>query len=160
MAVTKSKTIYSEGTAPLMVSGILLYHHIDSQHSIQPGVFQIPYPYWHQLGVPKSTSEDQIVKQSLYQLDLLLKQQTSPSDTAAILIEPVLGEGGYVPAPAAYLQGLRDICDQNNILLIVDEVQCGFGRTGKNFYIENSGVKPDIMTVAKVSPRSRIRGSS
>lgn len=100
------------------------------------------------------------MKQSLYQLDLLLKQQTSPSDTAAILIEPVLGEGGYVPAPAAYLQGLRDICDQNNILLIVDEVQCGFGRTGKNFYIENSGVKPDIMTVAKVSPRSRIRGSS
>lgn len=86
----------------------------------------------------------------MYQLDLLLKQQTAPTDTAAIIIEPVLGEGGYVPAPAAYLQGLRAVCDQHNILLIVDEVQCGFGRTGKYFYIENSGVKPDIMTVAKV----------
>lgn len=151
MAVTKSKTVYSEGTAPLMVSRICHITTLCSKDGIQPGVFQIPYPYWHQLGLPKSTSEDQIVKQSLYQLDLLLKQQTSPNDTAAIIIEPVLGEGGYFPAPAAYLQGLRNICDKNNILLIVDEIQCGFGRTGKNFYIENSGVKPDIMTVAKVS---------
>jgi 4-aminobutyrate aminotransferase len=96
------------------------------------------------------TATEEIVKQSLYQLDLLLKQQTGPKDTAAIIVEPVLGEGGYVPAPAAFLRGLRDICDQNDILLIVDEIQCGFGRTGKNFYIENSGVKPDIMLVAKV----------
>lgn len=91
-----------------------------------------------------------MVQQSLYQLDLLLKQQSGPKDTAAIIVEPVLGEGGYVPAPAVFLQGLRDICDQNGILLIVDEVQCGFGRTGKYFYIENSGVRPDIMIVAKV----------
>jgi len=132
MAVTKSKTIYSEGVAPLM-----------------PGVFHIPFPYWHQLGLPVTTSEDELVQKSLYQLDLLLKQQSAPNDTAAILLEPVLGEGGYVPAPASFLQGLRDICDQNNILLIIDEVQCGFGRTGKYFYIEDSGVKPDIMVVAK-----------
>jgi len=132
MAVTKSKTIYSEGVAPLM-----------------PGVFHIPFPYWHQLGLPVTTSEDDLVQKSLYQLDLLLKQQSAPNDTAAILLEPVLGEGGYVPAPASFLQGLRDICDQNNILLIIDEVQCGFGRTGKYFYIEDSGVKPDIMVVAK-----------
>lgn len=91
-----------------------------------------------------------MIRQSLYQLDLLLKQQSGPKDTAALIVEPVLGEGGYVPAPAPFLQGLRSICDQNDILLIVDEVQCGFGRTGKNFYIENSGVKPDIMVVAKV----------
>jgi len=90
-----------------------------------------------------------MVQISLYQLDLLLQQQCGPQDTAAIIIEPILGEGGYVPAPAAFLQGLREICDRNNILLIVDEVQCGFGRTGKYFYIENSGIKPDIMLVAK-----------
>ncbi|KAF7973317.1 hypothetical protein HWV62_15561 [Athelia sp. TMB] len=132
MAVTKSKTIYSEGVAPLM-----------------PGVFQIPYPYWHQLGLPSTASEEEVVQKCLYQLDLLLKQQTAPSDTAAILVEPVLGEGGYIPAPASFLKGLREVCDKNNILLIIDEVQCGFGRTGTNFYIENSGVKPDIMTVAK-----------
>lgn len=90
------------------------------------------------------------MQKCLYQLDLLLKQQTAPSDTAAILVEPVLGEGGYIPAPASFLKGLREVCDKNNILLIIDEVQCGFGRTGTNFCIENSGVKPDIMIVAKV----------
>ena len=79
-------------------------------------MFQIPYPYWHQLGVPITTSEDELVRKSLYQLDLLLKQQSAPNDTAAIIVEPVLGEGGYVPAPAGFLRGLREVCDQNNIL--------------------------------------------
>ena len=110
----------------------------------------MPFPYWHQLGLPITATEEEMVQKSLYQLDLLLKQQSGPKETAAIIVEPVLGEGGYVPAPAAFLRGLRDICDRNDILFIVDEVQCGFGRTGKYFYIENSGVKPDIMTVAKV----------
>ena len=61
-----------------------------------------------------------------------------------------MGEGGYVPAPAEFLQGLREICDKEGILLIIDEVQSGFGRTGKNFSVEYSGVRPDIMTIAKV----------
>jgi 4-aminobutyrate aminotransferase len=87
---------------------------------------------------------------ALYQLDLILNQQTAPRDTAAILVEPVLGEGGYVPAPDAFLQGLRAVCDKHGILLIVDEVQSGFGRTGKNFMIEYSGVQPDIVIIAKV----------
>ena len=65
-------------------------------------------------------------------------------------MEPVLGEGGYVPAPPAFLQGLRKVCDEHGILLIVDEVQCGFGRTGSYFAIEESGVRPDIMVIAKV----------
>lgn len=68
---------------------------------------------------------------ALPQLELLLKQQTAPRDTAALIIEPVLGEGGYIPAPKGYLEGLRKICDDNGILLIIDEVQTGFGRTGK-----------------------------
>lgn len=79
-----------------------------------------------------------------------MKQQSAPKDTAAILIEPVLGEGGYVPAPPTFLQGVRRICDEHGILLIIDEVQSGFGRTGKLFNIEYSGVRPDIMTMAKV----------
>jgi 4-aminobutyrate aminotransferase len=87
---------------------------------------------------------------SLYQLELLLAQQTAPSDTAAIIVEPVLGEGGYVPAPPEFLQGLRKVCDKHGIILIVDEVQCGFGRTGSYFAIEESGVRPDILVIAKV----------
>jgi 4-aminobutyrate aminotransferase len=90
------------------------------------------------------------VRASLYQLELLLSQQTTPTDTAAIIIEPVLGEGGYVPAPPAFMQGLREICDKHDILLVIDEVQSGFGRTGRMFSIEYSGVKPDILVIAKV----------
>jgi 4-aminobutyrate aminotransferase len=81
-------------------------------------------------------------------------QQTAPADTAAIIVEPVLGEGGYVPAPAAFLEGLRAVCDKHGILLIVDEVQSGFSRTGKFFAIEYSGVRPDILIMAKVRIRT------
>ena len=110
----------------------------------------MPFPYWHHHSLPPSTPTSELSKLSLNQLNLLLSQQTSPRDTAAILIEPVMGEGGYVPAPAEFLQGLREICDKEGILLIIDEVQSGFGRTGKNFSVEYSGVRPDIMTIAKV----------
>ena len=86
---------------------------------------------------------------SIDQVELVLKQQTAPQDTAAILIEPVLGEGGYVPPPNDFFKKLRDLCDRNNILLIADEVQSGFGRTGKMFAIEHYGVVPDIQVMAK-----------
>lgn len=132
MAVTKSKTGYSAGCHPLM-----------------PGVFSTPFPYWHQHSLPPSTSPEELSRLSLYQLELLLSQQTAPNDTAAIIIETVLGEGGYVPAPPEFLKGLREICDKHDILLIVDEVQCGFGRTGKYFALEYSGVRPDLMLMAK-----------
>ncbi|KAJ6451695.1 acetylornithine aminotransferase [Mycena vitilis] len=132
MAVTRSKTGYSKGVAPLM-----------------PGVFTIPFPFWHQCGQTPDVPESTLVQQCLYQLDLLLVQQTAPSDTAAIILEPVLGEGGYVPAPTAFLEGLRAVCDKHGILLIADEVQSGFSRTGKFFAIEYSGVRPDIMIMAK-----------
>jgi len=132
MALTRSKTIYSEGVNPLM-----------------PQVYVTPFPYWHQLNLPINTSEKEIVDHCLFQLEMVLKQQSAPRDTAAILIEGVLGEGGYVVPPASYMQGLREICDKNNILLIVDEVQSGFGRTGKMFSVEYSGVRPDIMVMAK-----------
>jgi 4-aminobutyrate aminotransferase len=82
-------------------------------------------------------------------LEELLLTMTSPAETAAILMEPVLGEGGYVAPPAAFMKGLREIADKHGILLIFDEVQSGFGRTGKWFAQEHFGVVPDIMTVAK-----------
>ena len=112
-------------------------------------MFSIPYPYWHQLGVDPSTDAATLTSMCLSQLNLALLQQSAPRDTAAILIEPFLGEGGYVQAPPEFLRGVREICDAHGILLIIDEVQSGFGRTGKMFNIEYSGVRPDIMTCAK-----------
>lgn len=126
-------------------------------YALQPGVMTTPFPYWHQMGVPQTTSEEELVNRALYQLELILLQQSSPKQTAAILIEPVIGEGGYVPAPATYLKGLREIADKHGFLLIFDEVQCGFGRTGKYFATEYSSVRPDILIVAKVRHRFAIR---
>jgi len=99
-----------------------------------------PYPYAYH-----GVSEDF----ALEQLELLLRQQVQASDVAAVLIEPVLGDGGYVVAPPAFMRALRAFCDRNGFLLICDEVQCGYGRTGKMFAIEHSGVVPDMLITAK-----------
>ncbi|HSP57023.1 MAG TPA: 4-aminobutyrate--2-oxoglutarate transaminase [Halomonas sp.] len=106
-----------------------------------PGtVFRAPYP------VPyHGVSEDE----ALRGLKMTLKTDANPKDTAAIVLEPVLGEGGFYPAPTSFLKAIREICDEHGMLMIVDEVQSGFGRTGKMFAIEHSGVEPDIMTMAK-----------
>jgi 4-aminobutyrate aminotransferase/(S)-3-amino-2-methylpropionate transaminase len=106
-----------------------------------PGtVFRAPYP------VPyHGVSEDE----ALRGLKMAMKADSPAGDTAAIVIEPVLGEGGFYAAPASFLKEIRKICDENDILMIADEVQSGFGRTGKMFAIEHSGVEPDIMTMAK-----------
>ncbi|MBW8305246.1 MAG: 4-aminobutyrate--2-oxoglutarate transaminase [Brevundimonas sp.] len=106
-----------------------------------PGeVFHAPFPV-PQYGV---TVED-----SLRALELLLRADVEPERVAAIIIEPVQGEGGFQPAPPELLRALREICDRHGILLISDEVQAGFARTGKMFGIEHSGVQPDLITVAK-----------
>jgi 4-aminobutyrate aminotransferase-like enzyme len=73
----------------------------------------------------------------------------APSQIAAIVFEPQLGEGGFVPAPPEFVEGLRAICDREGIVLIADEVQTGFGRTGRMFAMEHYAVEPDLMTVAK-----------
>ncbi|CAK0893930.1 unnamed protein product, partial [Prorocentrum cordatum] len=88
-------------------------------------------------------------EQSLQSLDLLLLQQASASEIAALIIEPVLGEGGYVVPPAGYLQRLRAWCTEHDILLIADEVQSGCGRTGAMWACDHSGVVPDILVTAK-----------
>ena len=75
--------------------------------------------------------------------------RVAPSEVAAIVVEPIQGEGGFVPAPEEFLRGLRRICDEHGIVLVVDEVQTGFGRTGKMFAIEHYGIEPDLIVVAK-----------
>jgi len=128
MALTTSKTIYRSGYQPL-----------------PSGVFVAPYPYAYRLGM----TEQQVTDFCLSALEELLLSQTSPAETAAILIEPELGEGGYVVPPKEFMKGLRELSSRNGILLILDEVQSGFGRTGKWFAQEHFDVIPDIMTVAK-----------
>ena len=110
-----------------------------------PGVFVAPYPYAYRYGWDDETTS----AWCLDELDLIFATQTSPAETAAILIEPVLGEGGYVVPPASFLQGLRERCDRHGMLLIFDEIQSGFGRTGRWFGHEHFDVRPDIITVAK-----------
>src|SRR5207249_6310889 len=83
------------------------------------------------------------------QLHHMLQTETVPEDIAAILVEPVQVEGGYIVPPVSFIKGLREICDEYGILLIADEVQSGFGRTGAFFAMEHFGVTPDIMTIAK-----------
>lgn len=89
------------------------------------------------------------VEDSLSAMTALFRSDIEPSRVAAIIVEPVQGEGGFYPAPPGFLKTLRGICDEHGIVLIVDEIQTGFGRTGKLFAIEHAGIEPDIMTVAK-----------
>jgi 4-aminobutyrate aminotransferase/(S)-3-amino-2-methylpropionate transaminase len=105
-----------------------------------PEVFHAPYPMPYH-GV---TTQD-----ALAALQRLFKADIDPARIAAMIVEPVLGEGGFYVAPAEFLQALRSLCDQHGIVLIVDEIQTGFARTGRMFAIEYAGVSPDLMTVAK-----------
>ncbi len=128
MALTTSKIGYRTGFAPL-----------------PSGIYVSPFPYAFNLGM----SEEQASQYALEKLEYLLASQTAPKDTAAILIESVMGEGGYIVPPTSFMKGLRELCDRLGIMLIFDEVQSGFGRTGKWFALEHFDVVPDIMTAAK-----------
>jgi 4-aminobutyrate aminotransferase/(S)-3-amino-2-methylpropionate transaminase len=108
--------------------------------SLLPAVYHVPYP----LSYHGVSSQD-----SLAALEQLFKVDVDPAQVAAIIIEPVLGEGGFYIAPPEFLRALRELCDRHGIVLIVDEIQSGFGRTGRMFAIEYAGVEPDLMTVAK-----------
>jgi 4-aminobutyrate aminotransferase/(S)-3-amino-2-methylpropionate transaminase len=109
-----------------------------------PEVYRVPFPdEYHWVG------EHSAAEEALDQLRLAFRTTVDPSQVACVVIEPVQGEGGFVPAPPSYLRGLREICDDHGILLVADEVQTGFGRTGSFFAIEQSGVEPDLVCVAK-----------
>lgn len=117
---------------------ILPYKHLFGPF---PGdIFHAPFPIdCHQV----------TVKESLKALENLFKVDIAPTDVAAIIVEPVQGEGGFYAAPPTFLQALRNLCDQHGIVLIADEIQTGFGRTGKMFSFEHAGVEADLMTMAK-----------
>jgi len=93
--------------------------------------------------------EEAASAQSLAYLERLFEEQLPPASVAAFLIEPIQGEGGYVPAPASFLQGLRELADRHGILLIIDEVQSGYGRTGRMWAFEHAGISPDVLLTAK-----------
>lgn len=113
-----------------------------------PGVAHVPYPYVYRR--PEGMGESQFIKDCVSFIeDRVFKTIMPPEECAAIFIEPIQGEGGYVPAPKEYMQELRRICDKHGILLVADEVQSGAGRTGKMWAIEHTGVEPDIITIAK-----------
>jgi len=109
------------------------------------GVFTTSFPRPFAWRVDEATA----VERALADLRLLLVTQTAPSETAAFVMEPVLGEGGYLPAPVAFVRGVADICAEHGILFVADEVQTGFARTGRMFAVEHSAVEPDIMVMAK-----------
>jgi 4-aminobutyrate aminotransferase len=127
-SLTSSNTKFRSGFAPLM-----------------PGVTFTPFPDpWHY-----GWSQEQATSFALDQLDYILQTVSSPRDTAAFMIEPVLGEGGYVPASAEFFAGLRERADKHGILLVVDEVQAGYGRTGRFWGHEHFAGRPDVLITAK-----------
>lgn len=136
MSLTASKTIYRAGFQPMM-----------------PGVFFAPYAYCYRCPKAEADPEkfgfDKDCRWTLEELDFILHSQTAPEETAAMIVEPILGEGGYIFPPKRFLQGLRRMCDKHGILLVVDEIQSGFGRTGRYFAYEHSDILPDILILAK-----------
>lgn len=111
-----------------------------------PGVTHVPYPYAYRAGADE---EKFGIACARYIEEKLFKTTLPPEEVAAIILEPIQGEGGYVVAPHSFLREIRRICDQHGILLIDDEVQSGVGRTGRWWAIEHSGVEPDIVCIAK-----------
>jgi 4-aminobutyrate aminotransferase len=111
-----------------------------------PGVYHAPYPDPYRSGLSPDATVDRCIDFIEGQLFVHL---VSPDDVAAIVVEPIQGEGGYIVPPNSFLERLRAIATQHGIQLIVDEVQSGMGRTGRMFAIEHAGVAPDIITIAK-----------
>jgi 4-aminobutyrate aminotransferase len=131
LALTASKTVQRRGFNPFMSA-----------------VYHAPYPKTYRC--PPGMTPEQWVSYCLDYIDHeLFGQLVAPDEVAAIVVEPIQGEGGYVTAPDAFLHGLRDLTRRHGILLVADEVQSGMGRTGKMFAIEHSGVQPDIVAIAK-----------
>jgi 4-aminobutyrate aminotransferase len=128
MAMTMSKSAYRASYAPLPA-----------------GIFTAPLPYPFRSGL---CAEDE-VKRCLDGLDMVLRGGTAPQETAAIVIETVVGEGGYIVHDKAFIRGLRERCDEHGILLIFDEIQSGVGRTGRWFAFEHYDVIPDILVLGK-----------
>jgi 4-aminobutyrate aminotransferase / (S)-3-amino-2-methylpropionate transaminase / 5-aminovalerate transaminase len=112
-----------------------------------PEIYRLPAPNLYRR--PAGMSEADYVEWSLAQLDHALIAQVDPSAVAAVIVEPVQGEAGFIPLPTPFLARIREICTEHGIVMIADEVQSGFGRTGRMFAIEHHGIVPDLVTMAK-----------
>lgn len=110
-------------------------------------IYRLPFPNLYRR--PDEMSEEGFVEYSIRQLENAMIAQVDPNHVAAIVIEPVQGEGGFIPTPPRFLERIRQLCDAHGIVMVADEIQCGFGRTGKLFAIEHYHIQPDIMTTAK-----------
>jgi len=117
----------------------------EGYHPILGSVFIAPYPRAYRWGV----SEEAAVERALGELEMMFKHEVRPSNIAAFLVEAVQGEGGYYPAPPAFLNALRSIADEHGIKIIYDEVQTGFGRTAEWFAADHYEAKPDIIAMGK-----------
>ena len=131
MTLTASKAKYHQGFGPLV-----------------PGVLHAPYAF-NQVDPDTGARSHDPEETFSYLEDVLFRYQVAPSEVAAIFVEPVQGEGGYIVPPAEWLTRLRALCDRFGILLVADEVQSGMGRTGRMWAIEHSGVQPDVLISAK-----------
>ncbi len=112
-----------------------------------PEVYRLPYPNVYRR--PDGMSEEEYVAFMVWQLENAMIAQVDPGAIAAIVIEPVQGEGGFLPTPPQFLHRVRELCDEHGIVMVADEIQCGFGRTGKLFACEHYGIAPDLMTTGK-----------
>jgi 4-aminobutyrate aminotransferase/(S)-3-amino-2-methylpropionate transaminase len=112
-----------------------------------PEIYRLPFPDLYRR--PPQFTEEEYVEHAVTLLDRAMVAQVDPAHVAAVVIEPVLGEGGFLPVPPPFMVHLRELCDEHGMLLVADEVQAGFGRTGKLFAIEHTGVVPDLVTTAK-----------
>src|SRR5215207_4587407 len=108
-----------------------------------PEIYRLPFPNVYR--TPMGMSEEEYVEYAIGQLENALIAQVDPSAVAAIVIEPVQGEGGFIPVPPRFMQRIRELCTEHGIVMVADEIQCGFGRTGKVFAVEHYGVVPDLI---------------
>ncbi len=112
-----------------------------------PEIYRLPFPNLYRR--PAGMSEESYIDDCIWRLENALIAQVDPAVVAAIVVETVQGEGGFIPAPPRFLQRIRDLCTQHGIVMVSDEVQCGFGRTGKLFAVEHYSVAPDLIVTAK-----------
>ncbi len=112
-----------------------------------PEVYRLPFPYVYRR--PAFMTEEEYVEECIQRLDHAMVAQVDPEAVAAIVIEPVQGEGGFIPTPPRFLQRIRELCTQYGIVMVADEVQCGFGRTGTLFAVEQYDIVPDLIVTAK-----------
>jgi len=130
MAMTSKYSLFKKGFGPFA-----------------PEIYRLPFPNPYR--TPMGMTEEEYIEYAIQQLENAFVAQVEAEAVAAIVIETVQGEGGFIPTPPRFLERIRQLCDEHGIVMIADEIQCGFGRTGKLFAIEHYNIVPDLMTTAK-----------